>query len=245
MIIERPTVMLTGAAGGMGIAIATAFVERGHKVVLVDRDENRLNELQRRLGPSTTSIVLDITDAKRTASLPDLVPEAFRPIGILVNNAGHDIGGHKPFHEGSADDWAAIIDTNMTGTVRVTRAMLTDMVKRNTGDIIFMSSVAAIRIRPTAGPYNATKAGLHMLIDILRAELMETGIRICEIQPGLTKTNIIATSYRGDKAMEEEYFDRFKIVLDPDDVARAVLYAAEQPRHMQVATMTLLPINRA
>jgi 3-hydroxy acid dehydrogenase/malonic semialdehyde reductase len=241
----KGTALITGAAGGMGSAIAQALVAAGHRVVLVDRDESRLAELAARLGDGiSATVTLDITDGAAVARLPDRIPAAFRPVDILINNAGHDIGGRKRFDVGDADDWAAIIETNLTGTMRVTRALLPDMVARNSGDVITMGSIAALRIVQDMAPYNASKAGLHMWIDVLRAELAETGIRVTEIMPGLTRTNIIVTRYRGDRAMEKAYFDQFKMALDPEDVARTVMFAIQQPRDVQIAQLVVLPVNR-
>jgi 3-hydroxy acid dehydrogenase/malonic semialdehyde reductase len=235
---------LTGAAGGMGTAIATALVAAGHPVVLVDRDAARLDALAKSLGGKTTTLVLDITDGPKVAALPSMIPDAFKPIDILINNAGHDIGGRKRFDIGSADDWAAIVDTNLNGLMRVTRAILPDMVARNTGDVVNMGSIAALRIVADMAPYNASKAGIHMLTDIIRAELAHTGIRITEIMPGLTRTGIILTRYRGDRDQEKAYFDQFEMALDPEDIARSIMFALEQPRHVQVAQMVVLPVNR-
>jgi 3-hydroxy acid dehydrogenase / malonic semialdehyde reductase len=241
---QKGCVLLTGAAGGMGTAIAKALIADGHPVVLVDRDGSRLNALAKSLRGRTTTLVLDITDGPRVAKLQELIPEAFRPIDILINNAGHDIGGRKRFDVGSADDWAAIIDTNLNGLMRVTRAILPDMVARNTGDIVNMGSIAAVRIVADMAPYNASKAGIHMLTDVIRAELAHTGIRVTEIMPGLTRTGIILERYRGDRAQEKAYFDQFETALEPEDIARSIMFALSQPRHVQVAEMVVLPVNR-
>ena len=241
---QRGSVLLTGAAGGMGTAIAKALVEAGYQVVLVDRDEKKVADLARTLGPATTPLVVDITDGKSVSSLPEQIPESFRPIDILINNAGHDIGGRKRFDMGSADDWAAIVETNLIGLMRITRAFLPDMVRRNSGDIVNMGSIAALRIVPNMAPYNASKAGIHMLTDVIRGELAETGIRVTEIMPGLTRTGIILTRYRGDRAQEKDYFDQFKMALNPEDIARSILFVLSQPRHVQVAEMVVLPVNR-
>lgn len=244
MAEHKGNALITGAAGGMGTAIAKALVEAGHALVLVDRDEPKVAALARTLGPRTVALTVDIADGMSVDALPDRIPETFRPIDILINNAGHDIGGRKRFDVGSADDWAAIVETNLIGLMRVTRAILPDMIKRNTGDIINMGSIAALRIVPDMAPYNASKAGVHMLVDVIRAELAETNIRVTEIMPGLTRTGIIRTRYRGDLAQEKEYFDQFKIALEPEDIARSIMFALSQPRHVQVAEMVVLPVNR-
>ena len=236
--------LITGAASGIGRAIAAQLAAEGHRIVLTDLDLAGATELADALGEKATALQLDITDRVRVDRLPDLIPEAFRPIDILINNAGHDIGGRTRFDLGSADDWSSIIDTNLNGMMRVTRAMLPEMVQRNTGDIVNISSISAIRMVPDMAAYTASKAGVRAFTDILRADLAETGIRVTEILPGLTKTNIILKRHRGDRAAEQEYFERFKIALSPEDVARSVLFALNQPPHVQIAQLYILPVNR-
>ena len=116
--------VVTGAAGGMGRAITKALLESGRRVVLADRDPASLREFAAEMGDNTFPVELDITDTKAVDRLPDLVPDAFKPIDILVNNAGHDIGGRTRFDAGAADDWSAIIQTNLIGLMRVTRSFL-------------------------------------------------------------------------------------------------------------------------
>lgn len=241
---KRGNALVTGAAGGMGRAIARALIAEGHKVVLADRDGNALKAFAKELGADATSLTLDITDGPAVANLLDSIPAAFRPIDILINNAGHDIGGRKRFDVGDPDDWAAIVETNLIGLMRVTRAILPDMVARNTGDIVNMSSINALRIVPDMAPYSASKAGVHMLTETIRGELAETDIRVTEINPGLTRTNIILTRYRGDRAQEKAYYDQFKMAMEPEDIARSIIFALNQPRHVQVAQMVILPVNR-
>jgi 3-hydroxy acid dehydrogenase/malonic semialdehyde reductase len=238
------TAVVTGAAGGLGRAISRALVESGRKVVVVDRDAESLAAWAKELGPLAHAIKLDITDHPSVDRLLDTIPDGFKPIDILVNNAGHDIGGRTRFDQGSSDDWTAIIQTNLIGLMRVTRAVLPSMVARNDGHIVNVSSVNAVRILPDMAAYSTSKAGVHMFTETIRGELAETGIRVTEIQPGLTKTNIIISRYRGDKAKEKAWFDQFKIALEPADVAACILFALNQPPHVQIAELMVLPVNR-
>ena len=238
------TVVLTGAAGGMGRAITKALIESGRRVVLVDRDENSLRELAETAKDATFPIQLDVSEGQRVDRLPDLIPEHFRPADVLINNAGHDIGGRTRFDVGSADDWANIIQTNLIGLMRVTRAILPGMVQRNNGHIVNISSINAVRIVPDMAAYSTSKAGVHMFTETLRGELAETAIRVTELQPGLTRTNIILTRYRGDQQKEKDYFDQFKLALEPADIARSIVFALDQPAHVQIAEMMILPVNR-
>jgi 3-hydroxy acid dehydrogenase/malonic semialdehyde reductase len=226
---SRQTVVLTGAAGGMGRAITKALIESGRRVVLVDRDASALQELAATAGAAAFPIQLDVSDAQSVDRLPDSIPEHFRPIDVLINNAGHDIGGRKRFDLGSADDWSNIIQTNLIGLMRVTRAIVPDMVRRNAGHIVNISSINAVRIVPDMAAYSTSKAGVHMFTETLR---------------GLTRTSIILTRYRGDRQKEQEYFDQFKMALEPADIARSIVFALDQPAHVQIAEMMILPVNR-
>jgi 3-hydroxy acid dehydrogenase / malonic semialdehyde reductase len=240
----RANAFVTGAAGGIGSAIAAALVESGRRVVLADLDAEAARRLAGRLGEAASPLVLDVTDDAAVDRLPELIPEAFQPIDILVNNAGHDIGGRTRFDQGLAADWSSIIDTNLTGMMRVTRSLLPAMVARNRGDIVNMSSISAIRLVPDMAAYTASKAGVRAFSDILRADLAETALRVTEILPGLTRTDIVLKRHRGDRKLAQEYFERHKISLEPADVARAVLFALDQPPHVQLAQMFILPVNR-
>lgn len=238
------TAVLTGAAGGMGRAITKALLESGRRVVLVDRDAKALQELAATAGSTVFPIQLDVSDGQTVDRLPDAIPAQFKPVDILINNAGHDIGGRTRFDAGSADDWANIIQTNLIGLMRVTRAIVPDMVRRNAGHIVNISSINAVRIVPDMAAYSTSKAGVHMFTETLRGELAETAIRVTELQPGLTRTNIILTRYRGDKQKEQDYFDQFKLALEPADIARSIVFALDQPAHVQIAEMMILPVNR-
>ncbi|MCK1392500.1 SDR family oxidoreductase [Bradyrhizobium sp. 1] len=238
------TVVLTGAAGGMGRAITKALLESGRRVVLVDRDAKALQELAATAGNAVFPIQLDISDAKAVDGLPDAIPAQFKPVEILINNAGHDIGGRTRFDVGSPDDWSNIIQTNLIGLMRVTRAILPGMVRRNVGHVVNISSINAVRIVPDMAAYSTSKAGVHMFTETLRGELAETAIRVTELQPGLTRTNIILTRYRGDQQKEKDYFDQFKLALEPADIARSIVFALDQPPHVQIAEMMILPVNR-
>ena len=228
----------------MGAAISKALLQSGHRVILADRDADAVRKLASQLGEAALPLPLDITDKAAVDGILDNLPPKWRRVDILVNNAGHDIGGRTRFDLGSADDWSAIIETNLIGLMRVTRALLPPMVQRDTGDIVNMSSISALRIVPDMAAYTTSKAGVRAFTDVLRGELADTGIRVTEILPGLTRTGIIRTRYRGDTVKEKEYFDTFKMALEPDDVARCISFALSQPRSVQIAQLVVLPVNR-
>jgi 3-hydroxy acid dehydrogenase/malonic semialdehyde reductase len=236
--------LVTGAASGIGKAIAVALAERKAKVILADRDAGAAERLANELGADVMALALDVTDNAAVDGLLRFIPAAFRSLDILVNNAGHDVGGRTHFAQGPAEDWSSIIDTNLKGMMRVTRVVLPEMLEQQAGDIVNMSSISALRLVPDTVAYTTSKAGVRAFTDALRSDLAETAIRVTEILPGLTRTDIVRRRHRGDKELEKAYFDQARIALDPEDVARSVLFALEQPAHMQVAQLFILPVNR-
>ncbi len=241
---EPLLVFLTGAAGGIGKATAHSLVAAGHKVVLADREGDSLRELAEELGPNATPLTLNVTDAAAVSNLREAIPADFGPIDVVINNAGHHLGGGTKFAEGPVDDWASIIETNLIGLMRVAHAFLPTMIERNRGHIVNISSINALRIVPTMAPYGASKAGVHMLTDTLRAELADSDIKVTEIHPGLTKTNIQVQRFRGDVEKAKNYLERFRMYLAPEDIARSVMFVLDQPAHVQIAQIVVLPTDR-
>jgi 3-hydroxy acid dehydrogenase / malonic semialdehyde reductase len=238
------SIVLTGAASGIGAATARRLAASGRSVVLVDRDPAALADLAAELGSRAAALTLDVTDNAAVDALPQTIPSSFHPVAGLINNAGHDPGGTTRFDLGSADDWQSAIETNLLGTMRVTRALLPGMIERNAGDIVNIGSVAGIRLVPTMAAYTTSKVGVHGFSDSLRADLADTAIRVTEILPGLTRTDLIRKRYRGDEARTAAYYERFKMALEPDDVAAAILFALDAPPHAMLAQITILPVNR-
>ena len=242
---ETRTALVTGAASGIGKAIAASLHEAGFRLVLLDRDAEKLAAVAAELPERTLTRDLDITDAAAIDGLGASLPEEFARIDVLINAAGHDPGGTTRFDLGSADDWASAIETNLIGTMRMTRAWLPGMVERNCGDIVNIGSIAGIRIVPDMAAYNTSKAAIHAFSDHLRADLTDTAIRVTEVLPGLTRTDLIRKRYRGDTERAEAYYERFGLALKPEDIARAVLFALQSPPHAMVAQIVVLPTNRA
>jgi 3-hydroxy acid dehydrogenase / malonic semialdehyde reductase len=240
----RGTALITGAASGIGAATARRLAASGWHVVLVDREQAELDALCAELGDAAAAVQLDVTDNAAVDALPETIPAAFQPITALVNNAGHDPGGTTRFDLGLADDWHSAIATNLLGTMRVTHALLPAMVARNAGDIVNLGSIAGLRIVPNMAAYTTSKVGVHGFTDALRADLADTAIRVTEILPGLTKSNLIRKRYGGDQRRADEYYARFELALDADDVAAAIEFALAAPRHAVIAQITILPVNR-
>lgn len=237
--------LVTGASSGFGAAIAHALVGRGARVIATARKAERLAPLVKRHGDLIFPLALDVTEAAATAGLLDHLPPPWRQIDILVNNAGSDVGGRQPYQEGSIEDWTSTIEVNVVGLMRVTRAVMPGMVARGRGHIVNLGSIAALRPAAGLAAYGASKAAVHMLSDSLRAEVRGTALRISEIMPGTARTGFAEARWRGDKVAAEHFYGGFKTLLSAEDVARSVIFALEQPPHVVIAEMLVLPTSQA
>ncbi|MFQ5785393.1 MAG: SDR family oxidoreductase [Alphaproteobacteria bacterium] len=233
--------LVTGASAGIGEAIAETLAGRGCRVICAARRRDRLDALVARLGEGCRALRLDVTDAEATAGLIDALPEDFREIDILVNNVGHDIGGRRRFDLGAMDEWAGIIDANVTGMVRVSHAVIPGMVARGRGHVINMGSISGFKPYPGGTLYNASKFAVHGFSEALRADYADGGIRVTEIMPGTVRTDFAEIRLHGDEAGAAAFYDGYPAVLAPGDVARCVVFALDQPAGVVVSQLVVMP----
>jgi NADP-dependent 3-hydroxy acid dehydrogenase YdfG len=237
--------LVTGAATGIGLAVVKRLADHGCKVICAGRRLDRLEAVARDLGKGATALKLDVTDAFDCKSLIERLPPDYREIDILINNAGHDVGGRKKLEQAAVDDLAAIVETNCVGMIRVTHAVLPGMLKRGHGDIVNLGSTAGLRTYIAGNVYAATKAFVHSFTEGLRMDCKETDVRIIETLPGITRTAFAEARMRGDAAHADAFYGKFPSVMEPDDIARAIVYALEQPRGVTVAQMLVVPTREA
>ena len=234
------TALVTGASSGIGEGIATALVENDYRVICAGRRMHKLADLCSRLGSNAHALKLDVTDASSVESLLSRLPEDWRSIDILVNNAGHDEGGRRRFDEGSAPEWASIIETNVIGLIRTTHAVIPGMIARDHGHIVNIGSIAGLSPYATGSIYSGSKHAVHGFSESLRLDFAGTGIRVTEILPGLVRTDFALTRWH-DQARADSFYDDFGDCLSPQDVARSVLFALEQPPHVVISQLVVVP----
>jgi 3-hydroxy acid dehydrogenase/malonic semialdehyde reductase len=241
--ILRPgaVALVTGASSGIGRALVRMLGERGLRVAGIGRDPDRLDQAMASLGSSGIAVPLDLTDGLAVARILERLPEDWRGIDIVVNNAGHDVGGRRRLDEGQADDWAAIIETNVSGLIRMTHAVLPGMLERDRGHIVNVGSIAGLRAYKGGNVYNASKFAVHGLSDALRLDYDGTRLRVTEILPGLVRTGFAAARSRGDQAAAQAFYESFPAAMEPDDVARTIVFALEQPSHVTIAQLVVVP----
>ena len=238
--------LVTGASSGIGAAVAAMLAARGARVVCAGRDPGRLEPVVSRLdGGRGVALRLDVTDAESAATCLERLPEELRAVDILVNGAGHDIGGRQRFDQGNVEDWAAIIEANVTGMIRVCHAVIPGMLARGLGHVINLGSVAGLRVGPQGSIYHASKYAVRALTEGLRRDYADTPLRVTEILPGLTRTGFARARYGGDPVKGDAYYAGFPQTMEAEDVARCVLFAVEQPASVTVAQLVVVPTREA
>jgi 3-hydroxy acid dehydrogenase/malonic semialdehyde reductase len=238
------TVLVTGATAGFGRAFTERFVRDGHRVIATGRRRDRLDALARKLGKAVLPLGLDVTDAQAVAGLPEHLPEEWREVDVLINNAGLALG-LGPAQEASLADWETMIATNISGLVRLTRAFLPQMVARGAGDIVNLGSTAGTHPYPGGNVYGASKAFVLMFSRNLRADLVGTGVRVVTIEPGLVGgSEFSEIRFKGDKERAEKMYAGANPLM-PDDIAEAVAWAVGLPAHVNINRIELMPTSQA
>ena len=237
--------LVAGAGGGIGAAVVAALVAIGCRVVCAGRRLDRLEATARRLGPLAHALELDVADRISVDSLFDRLPQALHDIDILVNNAGHDVGGRRRFDQGEMADWQSIVETNLVGLVRVTHKVIAGMVARDRGHIVNLGSIAGTRGYAGGTLYAGSKFAVHGFSESLRLDFRNTGIRVTEILPGMVQTDFAFHRWRGDEQRAKRFYQEFGICLAPEDVARMVAFAVQQPPHVVIAQLMVVPISQS
>jgi len=233
--------LVTGASSGIGEAICRLLVKHSFSVIGTARSMDRLQPLLDELDENFHAIELDVTDTNATKNLLSCLPDELKNIDVLVNNAGHDVGGRRLFEDGSADDWCDIIETNVQGMIRVTHAIVPGMLKKGRGHIVNMGSIAGLKPYATGSAYVASKYAVHGLSETLRLDYTGKGIRVTEVMPGLVRTGF-AEQRLGDAEKAKAFYDSFEQSLNAEDIAETVLFALRQPKHVEIAQLVVLPV---
>lgn len=241
---EGRIALVTGATSGFGEAMARRLHAAGGRVIATGRRVDRLEKLAAELGSDRLlTRELDVTSEASIAALLPSLPPAFQAIDILYNNAGLALGLGKA-HEADLGQWETMIATNVTGLVRITRAVLPGMVARNRGDVINLSSVAASYPYPGGNVYGATKAFVRQFSLNLRADLLGTKVRVTSIEPGMADTEFSTVRFSGDKHKADKVYEGVH-AMSGDDVALVCESVLKLPAHINVNTLELMPVQQA
>jgi NADP-dependent 3-hydroxy acid dehydrogenase YdfG len=247
MTLKGKTVFITGASAGIGAATALAFANDGARLLLAARRMDKLvdvAEAARKLGAAAVHcITLDVRDREAVAREIDALPEEWKAIDVLVNNAGLSRGLDK-LYLGKIEDWEEMIDTNIKGLLYVTRAVVPGMVECGVGHIINLGSTAGHLAYPNGGVYCGTKAAVHMLNDGLRQDLLGTPVRVTCVEPGMVETDFSLVRFHGDEERAEKVYKGLT-PLTPEDVADTILWAASRPAHVNIASILMMSVDQA
>jgi 3-hydroxy acid dehydrogenase / malonic semialdehyde reductase len=233
---------VTGASSGFGAAIARRYAGAGVRVVAVARRVDRLSVLVDEFGGDLIfDSGLDVRDRDAIEQLVASLPPEFAEVDVLVNNAGLALG-LEPAQEADLDSWEQMIETNCTGLVYVTRALLPGMVARRRGHVVNLGSIAGTYPYPGGNVYGATKAFVHQFSLNLRADLHGTGIRVTCIEPGLVGgTEFSEVRFGGDAERAAGVYAGTQALI-PEDIAAAVEWVTSQPDHVNVNVLELMPV---
>jgi 3-hydroxy acid dehydrogenase / malonic semialdehyde reductase len=244
MTAPQKIALVTGASAGFGAAIVRRFAAGGDRVVATARRLDRLTQLADEVDGDILPLALDVRDRAAVEAAITNLPAEYAEIDVLVNNAGLALG-LDPAHEADADDWKVMIDTNCSGLAYCTNAVLPGMVERRRGHVINLGSIAGTYPYPGGNVYGATKAFVHQFSLNLRSDLPGTGVRVTCVEPGLVGgTEFSQVRFAGDQAAADAVYTGTE-PLTAEDVAEAVMWAANQPPHVNVNTIELMPVAQS
>lgn len=243
--MDSKTILITGASSGFGAACARIFATPGNRLILAARRIDHLLKLQDELGASAEIhiIPLDVRDREAVQGAIESLPERFRAIDVLVNNAGLALG-LEPAQQADLDDWETMVDTNIKGVMYCTRLVLPGMVERNRGHIVNISSTAGTWPYPGGNVYGGTKAFVTQFSRNLRSDLLGTRVRVSCIQPGMAETEFSKVRFKGDHEQAAGVYQGTD-PLTAEDIAETVRWIVSQPPHVNVNTLELMSIDQS
>lgn len=242
---KLPTVFITGATSGFGRATAQAFAQKGYPLVLTGRRYERLDALADELSSLCACHIaaLDVRDAEAVQACVQEIPSGFRHVGILVNNAGLALGV-DPADKAKLEDWHTMIDTNVTGLVNTTHALIPLLKSQSVASIINLASIASNWSYPGSHVYGASKAFVQQFSRNLRSDFAGTGVRVTSLEPGLSQSEFSLVRFNGDQEKYDNLY-RGASALQPEDVANIILWIAEQPAHININSLEVMPTSQA
>ena len=247
-VLQGKIVFVSGASSGIGKACAERFAKAGARLILCARSLDKITALAEQLKAmyQTESLVigLDVRNREAVLAAVQSLPADWQGIDILINNAGGALGMEK-LQEGNLDDWDTMIDTNVKGLLYLTRAIVPLMLTYQcNGHVVNIGSIAGIHAYPGGAVYCACKAAVQFISDGLRMDVVDTPIRVTNIQPGMVQTDFSKVRFHGDEKKAAEVYEGIT-ALSAEDIADIIIYAASVPPHVQICEVTVTPTHQA
>ena len=230
--------LITGATSGIGRATAHEFAKHGIHLILCGRRQERLDTIQKALSKQTQvhTLNFDVRDKEATLKAIASLPENFKAIDILINNAGN-AHGLDPIHKGNLEDWDAMMDINVKGLLYVSKAVIPQMTERQSGHIINIGSSAGREVYPKGNVYCASKHAVLAITEGMRIDLNPFGIKVTAINPGLVETEFSKVRFKGDPIADQAY-KGYK-ALQAEDIAEVIQFAISRPAHVNIADVLM------
>jgi 3-hydroxy acid dehydrogenase/malonic semialdehyde reductase len=243
----RKTVLVTGATSGIGEAVAVKFAEASDRLIITGRRKKKLDSLAahivNRYGTEVLPLCFDVRQKNEVEKYLGNLPEEWKEINILINNAGLAVG-LSHIDEGETEDWDRMIDTNIKGLLYVSRTVVPSMVSRGSGHIINIASIAGKDVYENGSVYCATKHAVDALSRGMRIDLLSHGIKVTNIAPGMVETEFSLVRFKGDSERASAVYRDIE-PLTAEDIADAIFYCACQPDHVCISDLVITPKYQA
>ena len=241
--MKNKIALITGATSGIGWATAERLAEAGVQLILCGRRTEKLEALAKAVGGNPQLLTFDVRDKEAVFKAVNSLPNAWKSIDLLVNNAGN-AHGLDPVQTASLEDWEAMIDGNVKGLMYVTKAVLPHMIAAKKGQIINLGSIAGKEVYPNGSVYCSSKAAVDFFTRGLRIDLNPLGIRVGAIHPGLVETEFSEVRFKGDQTRAKNVYEGIE-ALTAGEVADAIFYMAQVPEKVTIADLVILPTRQA
>jgi NADP-dependent 3-hydroxy acid dehydrogenase YdfG len=241
----KKTIFITGATSGIGKATAEIFAKQGHRLIICGRRKEVLDNLQIQLSNFTEvySLVFDVRNQQEVQNAINSLPEDWKNIDVLINNAGN-AHGLEPISDANISDWDAMMDGNVKGLLYVSQPIIKLMKARNSGHIVNISSVAARQTYANGTVYCASKKAVDVISEGMRLELTEFGIKVTNIQPGAVETDFSKIRFKGDEQRAATVYAGYEPLI-AEDIADAISYCVNAPERVSIAEICIYPKAQA
>jgi 3-hydroxy acid dehydrogenase/malonic semialdehyde reductase len=239
------TAFITGATSGIGKATAIIFAQNKIRLILCGRRAERLTALQKELSKLTevTTLQFDVSKRTEVETAINSLPENFKKVDILINNAGN-AHGLSTIQDGNIDDWDAMLDINVKGLLYVSKAIIPQMTLRNSGFIVNIGSIAAKEVYPNGNVYCASKHAVDALNKAMRIDLNKHNIRVSAIHPGAVETEFSEVRFKGDTEKAKSVYMGYK-ALQAEDIADIIYFVISRPYHVNIEDLVVYPTAQA